>query len=85
MGRKTKDFWNWTQISIPYSGGKDSSRAFAAEKFLENELGYDGAYEVRVTTEYPKPRTRYSMKVVTAYHYYIEDKNLATMFALRWA
>lgn len=87
MGRPVKDYWNWTEIVVPYV--KDSWQSptgnIAAKRFLETNLGYNGPFEIRQSTEYPKPRKRYSTKMVSAHHYYIKDPVIATMFALKFS
>jgi hypothetical protein len=83
MGRPAKDFYNWTRVDVPYTPG-DWQGTHAAEKFLQNHLD-EREFEIRVTTDYPKPRTRYSMKKVTSHVYFIKDKQMATMFALKFS
>jgi hypothetical protein len=86
MGRPVKDYWNWTEVVVPYT--KDAWKLptgnIAAEQFLYSQCG-DAGHAILVTKEYPTPRQRHSYKLVTAYHYYIKDRALATAFALKFS
>ena len=83
MPRKTKDYWNWTRVAVPYK--KDWEKTCDAEKFLK-QAANDSEFQIGVTTEYPNsPRRKYDMKVITAYHYWIKDESLASWFSLKYA
>jgi hypothetical protein len=86
MGRPVKDYWNWTKVVVPYT--KDDwmlpTGHLDAEQFLYSQCGDEG-HKIFVTKEYPIPRKLHSYKLITAHHYYIKDRALATAFALKFS
>jgi hypothetical protein len=86
MGRPVKDYWNWSEIVVPYENWyKDRLTIEDAELFLKQNAANDKEYEVRVSTDYPTPRKKWASKRITAYHFYIKDPAVASWFGLKYA
>ena len=79
MGRPVKDYWNWTQVVIPQS--PNWLPRIQVEKYLDNNFTHE--YMITVKKEYPQPRKKYSMKVITEYTYYLKDPKLAFWVELK--
>ena len=80
MGRTAKEYWKWQEYTFPYSG-EDWQKFSKIEKFL-HDCARD-CHEIRVTTDYPKPRKWGAHKVITHYHYFIKDPKIATYVLLK--
>ena len=79
MGKPVKDYWNWIKVTIPQT--PDWRSRVEVENYLD--YNFPNEHKIFVTTEYPKPRKRYSMKVITEYHYYLKDPKLASWLMLK--
>ena len=86
MGRPEKDYWNWHQIKIPYSGWQDCKHHEIDRYLYAQGGGSTRHYSSWVEMDWPEgKRTRYTHKTITAHVYCVKDKGDATYIALKYA
>jgi hypothetical protein len=84
MRTPVKDYWNWDELAIDYSG--DWRKHLEIERFLESKVGKSG-FNISVSRDYPEGIKKGIgvMKVIKKYHYRVKDEKVFTFLSLKYS